>query len=219
MKERPILFSGEMVRAILDGRKTVTRRVVKPQPHEATTFFGELVARGKMSFHAMMGNPKDSDEWYCAPKSKQEFCPYGQPGDRLWVREQIYNNDGDWAYSSPPSGWVPVGPDGWSEKVAHKGVIPSIHMPRWASRITLEVTGVRVERVQDITDEEVKREGLNEDLVPVVKTSDIVFPDTQPQRFVNWRGGFQKLWDSINASRGFGWDKNPWVWVAEFKKV
>ena len=132
-------------------------------------------------------------------------CPYGQPGDRLWVRETwaafgvreipkergchvvIYRED--------------------EEPVQHAyGWRPSIHMPRWASRITLEVTDVRVERVQDITLDDVNAEGVSE--------SRTTFIDEH-----NARGHFADTWNNLNAKRGFSWDSNPWVWCVTFKQL
>lgn len=185
MKERPILFSGEMVRAILDGRKTQTRRVIKPQPPES-------VSEGYTTY----------------------FCPYGIPGDRLWVRETfaprldvdpitelararhyaMYKADGGDPHD--PMHWHPY--DKW---------IPSIFMPRWASRITLEITNVRVERVQDISVSECRAEGI-----PQASFS------SQTDRDAQVHGEFMQLWDSINAKRGYSWESNPWVWVIEFKR-
>jgi len=172
MKERPILFSSEMVRAILDGRKTQTRRVVNPR---------------------------------CAYK-----CPFGRPGDRLWVRETFHtcpHCDGMVAYRA--GGWKRGESFSWDDlsplrpKCAAHGWKPSIHMPRWASRITLEVVNVRVERVQDITDADAIAEGVK---LPGV---------TQYEGRA--RDAFKALWDSINAKRGYGWDVNPRVRVVEFR--
>jgi len=185
MKERPILFNTDMVRALLDGRKTQTRRVVKPQPY----MNHDSRAQGNTN-----------------------LCPYGQIGDRLWVRET-------WAYV-PKTAYAqstgvhqiinPNNPDmaavykaGW-ERCAPSWK-PSIHMQRWASRLTLEVTDVRVERVQDISEEDAKAEGC-----PVRGNIDAT---KDP---IGW---FAWLWDSINAKRGYSWDSNPWVWVVAFKLI
>lgn len=204
MKERPILFSGEMVRAILDGRKTMTRRVMKRQPHGA----GEWVLRG--------------ENWlfpdvcpYITIK-----CPYGQPGDRLWVRETWASLDGvdhlspkdiellcrDAGYKTGPCGDLWYQADNsyrqWGDDKQTKGKWrPSIHMPRWASRINLEITDVCVERLQDISEEDARSEGINNPLGSLALN---IFPS---------------LWDSINLKRGYGWDSNPWVWVVEFKRL
>lgn len=184
MKERPILFSGETVRAILEGRKTQTRRACK----------------FRLGQDEVMTELRDG-----SLKRTEECSPYGKPGDRLWVRETWakqefhtqplkirYRADHDDEAGLP-----------WSWK-------PSIHMPRWASRINLEITGIRVERVQDISEEDAEAEGVHG---------------------CDWGHGmdyggkpcyckpFEALWDSINAKRGYSWDSNPWVWVVEFKQA
>lgn len=232
--ERPILFSGEMVRAILDGRKTQTRRVVNPQPSNPETFgispvWGQGVhdrgdQAGRFCLHAAFND---------GGKRVDRFlpCPYGAPGDLLWVRETFIlesNQDCDIAGYEPPHrdgrpvhrvvGDEDFG-DYWEqahyaatdpkpELVAvgdvdekRLGWKPSIHMPRWASRITLEVTDVRVERIRDISVNDALAEGrcLSTD------------PD-DPEDFRN-------TWNRLNASRGFGWDANPWVWVVGFRRV
>ena len=176
MKERPILFSGEMVRAILDGRKTQTRRVVKP--------------------------PKGMSERYAGVDFP---CPYGVRGDRLWVREAFSRC----ACGLCLRGWPKNGyhmpsyrADTERDIVYH----PSIHMPRWASRIDLEITGIRVERVQDISEHDVLCEGVRWD-------------GEHDSPWMLQLNTFHQLWDSINGKRGYGWDKNPWVWVVEFKRI
>jgi hypothetical protein len=210
MKERPILFSGPMVRAILDGRKTQTRRLVKPQPEE---FDGAGVSAN----YGTAGEP-----WWVAVPSIEHYsrCPYGQPGDRLWVRETFgyckhmpgkngkgleYRADGVRRYFDG----LPVPKDGFAFGFPESKVFrwkPSIHMPRWASRLDLEVTDVRVERVQDISEADACHEGA-----PA-----IVGRNIGP---VTYREGFRELWDSINFKRGYGWDANPWCWCISFKVV
>ena len=175
MKERPILFSGPMVRAILDGRKTQTRRPVKPQPFVATTSMFDI--------------------------SK---CPLGQPGDRLWVRE-TWRKDALGTvveYRATTSALMEfIAP--WR---------PSIHMPRWASRITLEITRVWVERVQDITEDEAKAEGIVDGgCMTCGKPETCGCQNPRPDR----RDSFANLWQSIYGT----WDANPWVWAVEFRRV
>jgi len=198
MKERPILFNAEMVRAILDGRKTQTRRVIKPQP-------------------IIVG---DGLSW--------PLCPYGIPGDRLWVRETFALESSQEVSYDPPfkDGRPLLEVDGgfehgtWWEQPHYKATdpepelsydgegpcvkwSPSIYMPRWASRILLEITDIRVERVKDISRDDAFSEG---------------HPFTKPKHpEIKWN--FEKLWNSINEKKGLGWDKNPWVWVIEFKAV
>ena len=177
MKERPILFSGPMVRAILDGRKTMTRRVVKPQ---------SLI---------ISGHP---------PRSIRQ-CPYGAPGDRLWVREtfaHLTHND-----TGEGEGYI-YRADGWDDDVKWK---PSIFMPRWASRITLEITDVRVERLQDITNGDAITEGVW--TISPNKGRDYMDGGST----ICPCGLFRSLWEKINGRES--WDNNPWVWVIEFRKI
>jgi len=198
MTERPIIFSTPMVRAILDGRKTQFRWVVKNMPPQPTGAYFD--AYNKSEFW----NWWTKENKCCLPQIK---CPHGAPSDRLWVRETfcldfcdhvIYKADGgsaiDAGYSSEPN---------WK---------PSIHMPRHASRITLEVISVRVERVQDITGSDACAEGIQ------FRHVNSGAPLQGPLYKENIQQ-FSQLWDSINAKRGYGWDKNPWVWVVEFKQV
>ncbi|PTL79076.1 hypothetical protein [Vitiosangium sp. GDMCC 1.1324] len=201
--ERPILFSGSMVRAILDGRKNQTRRVITPvQPDVRGLWPGGRT-----------------------PGSLPGDCPYGQPGDRLWVRETHWigplarNSAGD---RCPTWHGLPysVSPDGCSAAFYKEGFDrseprwrPSIHMPRWASRLTLEVTGVRVERLQDISEEDARAEGVERDA-------------KYPDRWKNYVGevsgpdavdSFFSLWASIHGTAS--WDANPWVWVVAFRRM
>jgi len=176
VKERPILFSGPMVRAILAGRKTQTRRVVKPQHIPA-------------GVRTLRWENQDAAELQHSAR-----CPYGVPGDRLWVRETWQPGPDDCVYYRADND---PNENQWK---------PSIHMPRWASRITLEVVSVRVERVQDIGHIGAKAEGV-----------EICDYDG---RLLPWQrqiGNFQKLWDSINGKGS--WGSNPWVWVVEFRRV
>ena len=191
MKERPILFSAPMVRAILQGKKTQTRRIVKPQPESFVTKFS-------VNEH---GIGISADE----AQNHVWKCPYGVAGDRLWVRET-------WGlFDSQPSD----GPerahvfyratDGHRHELRFQLWRPSIHMPRWASRITLEVVAVRVERLQDITDKDVFCEGIQQAV------------DEGLQGDGSARGAFRELWSSINGADS--WAANPWVWVVEFRSL
>ena len=224
-RERPILFSAPMVRAILDGRKTQTRRVARPRFDDR-----------KPCEHWKGENHEGDATMYrhCAHGSEGFGCPYGSPGDRLWVRETWMQTDGT---TSVPDVFYRA-----SETAANAEQLapwrPSIFMPRGASRITLEIVAVRVERLQDITEEDARAEGLlameRAPLDPGSKKcigcgrhrdehigSVRVCPQSYGAIFSNWSyaGGFRHLWNSINAKRGFGWDTNPWVWVIEFKRV
>ena len=209
MKEHPILFSAPMVRAILESRKTMTRRVVKYPAKE-----------GESGWH-----PCPEGFQYLPGGSARPVCPYGQPGDRLWVRET-------WATSKyfdkdSPSCTKDHGLPFWyqaDDVVVYTGASsggpafmtrgkwrPSIHMPRWASRILLELTAISVERVQDISPKDIMAEGIHAGTV-----------NGQPQytnRYwvENVTADFRCLWNEINAKRGYGWDSNPYVWVLTFK--
>ncbi len=214
-KERPILFSGPMVRAILNGTKTQTRRIVKPQP---VVRYGGHITEG---YYAEGGAVfKEGGEGGHRPMRWCEgagFVPsrLGKPGDKLWVREthhvqefEAIERDGVY---TPAERFVSYRADSPMLPVIWK---PSIFMPRWASRITLEVTEVRVERLQDISEEDAKAEGAD----PVVLLPDddtglltTVMHDTKGDH----RDGFAALWSSIN---GLGsWQANPWVWVIDFR--
>jgi hypothetical protein len=214
-KERPILFSGPMVRAIIDGRKTQTRRVIKPQPDPwcRSWCLAEAGAKRKSTKHEpirfMWAPCYGSDE---TPNGEDTYidCPYGKPGNRLWVREawavvpHVTDNGpkhrakGDGTGVTWRADWN-ANPSGFKWK-------PSTHMPRWASRITLEITGVRVERLQDISEADVIAEGVSNDMPIVWQSGD----DTP-------RGLFGELWESIHGEGS--WDLNPWVWAIEFQKV
>ena len=186
MTERPIIMTSESVRAILDGRKTMTRRVMKPQP--VVVVHNPSINQDVYKFkHHVWFSDEPAQAAY-AP------CPYGVPGDRLWVREKFKIGQGrSIVYFDTPSRWA----EGMSWK-------RSIFMPRWASRITLEVVNVRVERITDISDSDCYAEGI------VSLQNDIL---GEPYY------SFKDLWDSINAKRGYPWSSNPWVWVIEFRKV
>jgi len=228
IKERPILFSGPMVRAILEGRKTQTRRIAKPQP-AIDKSSGSLVVRndGKgvrnYLYSWPIGGPVN-EKWV------EEQCPYGVPGDRLWVKEN-YRLGKQW--DDTPSGMVFASPkpDVWYEADGpvqngldrtHWGRLrPSIHMPRKISRLTLEITGVRVERLQDISTDDAFAEGyLRETFYRELDKAERIGSlarltgskaDNPPKAW------YSKLWDEINDHSS--WVANPWVWVVEFRSI
>lgn len=229
MKERPILFSGAMVRAILEGRKTVTRRPIKPAPIGIPAP-PPAIAGGSWTWK---GQP------LLGRKAEMlSQCPYGRPGDRLWVRESWWQA-GDWQATYPeddtgawfgskrivyladgappnePNRHYPSGLRNGAYSAAEPNKIwrhrPSIHMPRWASRILLEITAVRVERLQDISEEQAIAEGVHFDKRRWFATDEGGPAFTWPQH------AFEHLWRSINGADS--WDANPWVWVVEFKQV
>lgn len=186
VKERGMIFNDEMVRAILGGNKTQTRRIVEEK------FYGRAVAAELLAKH----------------------CPYGQPGDRIWVREtyRVHGKATDVATlvyrASVRNSWteqthrVPV--DVCNKPVSEKWT-PSIHMPRWASRILLEITDVRVERLHDMSEADAKAEGA----------TPATYKITPPEAV--YRVGFGDIWRSIYGQDN--WLSNPWVWVIEFKRI
>ncbi len=194
--ERPILFSGPMVRAILDGRKTVTRRIVRGVVESGGAYSTEAWERGEM------------------PR-----CPYGSPGDRLWVRETWCLAHPDYHDTDREAGSRPVKDGRFCFYAATDDVDtgdgspwkPSIHMPRWASRITLEVVCIRVERLQEIDEVDILAEGVTVDVV--AKLTGTPWAD-MPTLHHAW----ERLWDSINGDRA-SWASNPWVWRVEFRRV
>jgi hypothetical protein len=202
IKERPILFSAPMVRAILDGRKTVTRRAVKGLGLQwLDDFTPEYVA-----------------------DAANRLCPYGQPGDRLWLRETHFIND--YREAKVPeedraeteivyrADSLPC----WEGEESEIRWRPSIFMPRWASRIQLEITKVRVERLQDISDSQIESEGVDLDaLADGQDRYDMCHAGSGVEGRPTLRTAWRDLWQSINGPGS--WDANPWVWVVEFKRV
>ncbi|HBY5559298.1 hypothetical protein RZP29_23635 [Klebsiella quasipneumoniae subsp. similipneumoniae] len=214
MKERGMIFNGEMVRAILDGRKTQTRRIMKPQPKPSKSRPGDFWFSSK-KLESMVhvsdlapGNSPIADYHLFI---QEHCCPFGAVGDRIWVRETFSPVD-DTQYggekwvdyratpkfeASHPAGWDCAPNDAEALKWR-----PSIHMPRWASRILLEITNVRVERLKSISDGDAIREGCS--------TTDMKSGDCVADVFA-------RLWASIYGDES--WNSNPWVWVIEFKRV
>ena len=232
IKERPILFSAPMVRAILEGRKTVTRRAVRAG-------FNPDDLEGTLSASECRKLYRELPQHFGA----SYFCPCGQPGDRLWVRETfalLGNEDGcciDWQdnlvkgdergaariyrASCPPGDYglnqIPAKAE-WkpdTESMEYDGAWrPSIHMPRWASRILLEITDVRVERLHDITEEQARAEGVRL-YTDHAELGDWWHVEGIETYSADPRKSFELLWSSV----GGDWGANPWVWVVEFKRV
>lgn len=220
-KTRSIHLYGNEVRGIRDGRQTQIRRVVKPQP----------VWGGTPSCRWLDCNVEPEDQRYGVWRESGDVpCPYGVPGDRLWVKEAFYidllsyargplpkNMPAEIAEGHPAGGsWLYYRADGeccqqipeccCSEYPGKTPWRSSIHMPRWASRLTLEVADVRVQRVRDINREDAMSEGI-------VQTTGHHEHDNRTSV-----ENFAHLWDSINARRGYGWKANPWVWPIAFKQ-
>ena len=193
MKERPILFSAPMVRALLNGSKTQTRRAVKPSPVADIRFCGG----------AYIPTNKHGDIAVEAPHIAS-FSPYGQPGDRLWVRETFIDA------SSALHSCVIYRADG-DDQACGQSWKPSIFMPRWASRIMLEITDVRVERLQDISAADAQAEGIVPDGDGGWHLADTRHYMGDPI------SSYASLWEYINGPDS--WEANPWVWVIEFRKV
>jgi hypothetical protein len=189
MNERPILFSAPMVRAILAGTKTQTRRVVNPQPCGGFA----VIELGILSAAAVTDS-----------RGALIRCPYGKSGDRLWVRETWRPTGvcaGQWTSVYYRADKAQIDRPYFYPNLVKGGWRPAIHMPRAACRLMLEVTAVRVERLQEITEDDARAEGIS------APTSG------------SFRGGYAILWDSLNAKRGFGWATNPWVWVVTFDRA
>lgn len=256
MKERPILFSTSMVQAILEGHKTQTRRIIRVPPLDFlpsykfgvgvglnntwTWWYTPDPAESAKPFRCKYGIPGDQlyvrESWrivgwgegdwkieYKDGTSKWFDCP--EEVTEVWESEHCIQCSDD----CDKAGLL-IGPD--DTYILKDGIVPtrwrpSIHMPRWASRIQLEIVSVRADRLQEISRDDAFCEGISPinpyktdpDLPPGLPA---VFPDYQDKR--NWFmadpvRSFQSLWDSINAGRGFGWDTNPWVWVIEFRRI
>lgn len=239
MKERGMIFNGEMVRAILDGRKTQTRRIMKPQPEPCPRgghWWPSNVFKTMLHVEEEMQNGKGGWGGLVG-----DACPFGDVGDRIWVREAYRfpaslddvspTGVGEMAvatgYRKP---WAPTFyeftgtfSDGWKgfetpPKVSGAGKLrPSIHMPRWASRILLEITDVRVERLNAISEEDAEAEGIDmEALYDSQDCYDCIADHNMTGR-PTVTGAFKFLWESIYGEEG--WKSNPWVWVIEFKRM
>lgn len=247
MKERPILFSAPMVRAILEGRKTQTRRVVKPIGNDEGFVIIDY-GNGGWPYRSDDGDStthtvKRGGKLYL--EETPHVCPYGQPGDRLWVREAwrigAWDDNGALCidyFDGPRKEWVEIPEAADPQSSMYWRLVeqssddaakiygnqdryewepgnspcrwrPSIHMPRWASRINLEIVAVRVERLQDISEADARAEGAPFELGELERL--ILGAKAK------YRSGFVRLWQFINGEQS--WHDNPWVWVVEFKRV
>lgn len=224
-KDRPILFSGPMVRAILEGRKTQTRRVLNPQPSKDTVGFQRVAHDAKSGVPIFEALNADGKPISAFPKGKDFVTPYPTirfaPGDRLWVRESVTKHPMPNILTGEPTDAIIAAyaaddgdvVDEYEFNLAPwwkgKGGLPSIHMPRWASRLTLAVTDVRVQRLQDISEDDAQAEGIDWD-------------DGHGRLHPTARLAFNSLWDSINSERNdgmFAWDANPWVVAVTFETI
>jgi hypothetical protein len=232
MKEHPILFCGEMVNAILNGRKTQTRRIIKPQPFLRTDGFWQL-------FPSKLTNRFCT--WEQINNYLLEHCPYGQIGDRLWVKEswKIIGWDFEGRFTIQYRDEIKKNYEPSENEITDEqavkyaiqcsddcmdaglksdldgnficdGILPTmwrspLFMPRWASRITLEIINVRIQRVQEISEDDAKSEGCL-----ASNTGTYIFDAVD---------SYQELWDSINAKRDYSWESNPYVWVIEFRRM
>lgn len=204
MRERPILFSEPMVRAILEGRKTKTRRALNKRELAGFAAAADLGECGRF----MDGQPITPGD----RKYHSMLCRYGEPGDRLYVRETWHTDERDLVVArAQHEDAMSPSPIYYRADPANDGAgciwRPSIHMPKWASRLLLEITSTRVERLQEISGMDAKREG-------------VTIPSWLPEdgADLDWaRKEFQFLWSSINGPES--WDANPWGWVVEFRRI
>lgn len=200
--EKPIIFSGEMIRQILAGNKTMARRSIKPQPVNGL-FYSE-------GFNVWLEPRRKA-----LGRMYKYKCPHGKAGDHLWVRETFLISNGNFAPTleeelTKKTNILYYASDNprYRDKDKWK---PSIHMPRWASRITLEITNVRVEKLQDISEEDAKAEGVNSAIAG--------HSGYEASPVKTYRTGFVYLWNSTYAEKGYGWEVNPFVWVIGFNKI
>lgn len=235
MNERPIIMTAESVLAILSGLKTQTRRVIKNPPSSSHPDYDGML--DKLPRIHRWRNDYEYERW------TDRVCPYGQPGDRLWVREtwgitgaRLVDPCINYKAGRPGTDQIPLlrvpATDLWATHLNFRkpflavndddllrvrdGWRSSMFMPRWASRITLELTGIRSERVQEISGADVLAEGLTYsgrnamlEIAPVDAYSDAA----------HLRNSYWELWESINSKRGFGWKTNPWVWCLSFRRI
>ncbi|MCA3413023.1 MAG: hypothetical protein INF84_00340 [Roseomonas sp.] len=236
MVERPIPFKGEMVRAILDGRKTQTRRIMKVQPWPDALVTVEHYHPTVIDRH---GDMQPGKETFGAHWDDGEYglkSPYGEPGDLLWVRETCWAEstfDGDgvrypadhvWRIientQEASEAWCKLaryGGDAALDNQTNTGMrVPPTHMPRWASRITLRITDIRVERLQDISEDDARAEGVTPATEPPTAAA-LMTAVGRGAWFMPHRGAFANIWNKINGPDA--WDENPWVWAISFERV
>lgn len=206
MKQRPILFSTPMVQAILEGRKTMTRRVVKPQP----------VDMMYEDENELVGLSEGKSAVMCAGLQQVIQCPYGKPGDILWVRETWGNYGVKYGYYIYKTITAALNEEFVKTRLYQGRWKPSIHMPKEACRLYLRITDVRIERLQDISEADAIAEGIETDNKGHYKCyeKNVGLSEFELETPF-W--SFSSLWTSINGSES--WESNPWVWVIEFKRI
>lgn len=200
MKMKPIIFNSESIRAILDGRKTQTRRVIKPQPKYRAYLQEKAFHIPKFGYIAVSNS---------SALKEHMNAPYGKVSDVLWAREtwMLYNHMGTFNGKCPEKLPYDLSVGYKADEFDKDNLFTwrsPIHIPKWAARIFLEITNIRVEKVQDISEEDARSEGC-------------CFTGINPSQAAI--AEFMLLWDSINKKRGYGWDMNPWCWCVEFKRT
>ena len=217
MKSTPILMTGPNVLRILDDSKTHTRRIMKPQPFDGFYFGKNGVA---YMYYPLKVNKKTGEAYpgkavFGVADADQDFkCPYGRPGDEIWVKETFAYTDHSinikpgWVYRATDPEWGTEGGLKWK---------PAIFMPRAASRITLKLKAVRVERLQDISEEDAIAEGCKAEMIHAPGCKRTRFDPGLPDCYMqSAKMAFRELWESINGSGS--WNSNPWVWVLAFER-
>lgn len=208
VKEKPLVLRSSEVRAVLERRKTQERVAIKPQPTDS--WMREEVTDWSQYYKTSRWGKLEKHLWICHPTENKEIvCPYGTPGDRLWVREALRWTD----YLVYDADREPVDADLIPNGIRiGRDYLPMTHMPRWASRITLEIKSIRVERLQDISCQDVLAEGSP---VPLREHSN---PELGIQ-CVSAKEWFAEQWNKVNARRGLPWESNPWIWRIKFQKL
>lgn len=246
MKERPILFSAWMVRAILEGRKKQTRRVVKDQPPANCACLTQSTGKeypDKLPRWAWTDGATQDYAWHpwIGDEPAWQTCPFGVPGDRLWVRETAIispkgfcgRSECEWTHEDVDGDvrvvqYLATQPNRDGANNYQLKATPSIFMSRWASRITLEITDVRVQRLQDISEEDAEAEGADSTKMTEQDIAEVYISDCAPyvKELAQILGPgefmakheFAMIWDVINAKK-HPWISNPWVWAIAFKRV
>lgn len=228
MKERPIIFHRNMIPALFTGDMTQTRRVMKLHKRAYTPgldWVASVNPDGDGDWIAWGPTPvTDATSIRLYPKGGGFKCPFGKPGDRLWVRETLRRTIANELTVYDLDNHVVEGPDGhWAPWTWKNKKLPAIYMPKWACRIKLEVVNVRVEKLTSISREDTLAEGIEAESVKLglIRTSErsLVIGDDVQLALTAEVFNFALVWNRINAKRGFPWVSNPWVWVIEFNRL